>query len=312
MIHRITMAESRRVSWTRRDALLHGAASLLCFTGAGVAHAAPEPAPVLEGNAWEALERRSQGRLGVAVIDTANGRRFGHRQDERFPMCSTFKVLVAAAVLARVDRGEERLERRITFGEQDLLEHAPVARARVKEGSLALADLCAAAVTVSDNTAANLLLGTLGGAAGLTAYARGLGDTRTRLDRLEPTLNEARAGDERDTTTPQSMAQNLNTLLLGDALARASRGRLVAWMAASTTGLARLRAGVPAGYRVADKTGSGENGTTNDVGVAWPPEHEPPERKPIVLALYLTGTQVAPAQRDAVLADAARLALRLL
>jgi beta-lactamase class A len=241
------------------------------------------------------------------VIDTASGRRFGHRQDERFPMCSTFKVLLAAAVLARVDRGEERLDRRISFGERDLVAHAPVARARLKQGSLTLAELCAAAVTVSDNTAANLLLGTLGGAAGLTAFARRLGDERTRLDRLEPLLNEAKAGDERDTTTPLSMAEDLKRLLLEEALAKTSRDALLGWMAASTTGLARLRAGVPTGFRAVDKTGSGENGTTNDVGVAWPPQG-----KPIVLALYLTGAQVSPAQREAVLADATRLALRLL
>jgi beta-lactamase class A len=259
-----------------------------------------------EPEAWAALERRSQGRLGVAVIDTASGKRFGHRMGERFAMCSTFKVLLAAAVLARVDRGEDRLERRIAFGSADLLEHAPVARARLKEGSLTLLELCAAAVTVSDNTAANLLLGALGGPAGLTAYARTLGDETTRLDRLEPMLNTAEPGDERDTTTPLAMAQDLHALLLGGALSSASRGKLTGWMQASTTGLARLRAGAPAASRVADKTGSGEHGTTNDVGVLWLPQ-----REPVVIAAYLTGTPASAELRNAVLADAARLALRL-
>lgn len=307
------MSEPRRI-WTRRAALARAGLWVAGLAGVGVAGAAgaaPAPrsgagsSPALE--AWVALERRSQGRLGVAVLDTASGRRFGYRSSERFPLCSTFKVLAAAAVLARVDRGEERLDRRIAFGSRDLLEHAPVTRARLKEGSLTLLELCAAAVTVSDNTAANLLLGTLGGPAGLTAYARALGDEETRLDRSEPLLNLAEPGDPRDTTTPRAMARDLHALLLGDALAPASREKLTSWMQASTTGLARLRAGVPAGARVADKTGSGERGTTNDVAVLWLPE-----RKPVVVAAYLTGTPAPAALRDAVLADVARLALRQL
>jgi beta-lactamase class A len=136
---------------------------------------------------------------------------------------AAFKLLAVAAVLARVDRGAERLARRIPFSKADLLEYAPVTKARVSEGSMTVAELCDAAITLSDNTAANLLLATLGGPPGVTTYARSLGDSVTRLDRIEPGLNEARPGDPRDTTTPTAMLGNLQRLLVGDALSPASR-----------------------------------------------------------------------------------------
>jgi beta-lactamase class A len=246
---------------------------------------------------------QSGGRLGVAVLDTAGGQRFGQRADERFPMCSTFKLLVAAAVLARVDRGEERLERRVTFGQADLLEHAPVTRAHVSDGGLPLGQLCEAALVVSDNTAANLLLASLGGPAGLTAYARTLGDTRTRLDRTEPLLNEALPGDERDTTTPSARLGNLEKLLLGNVLSQAAREKLSGWMSASTTGLERLRKGVPPGWRVGDKTGSGNHGTANDIAILWPPGG-----KPLLIAAYLTATSSPSEVKNGVFAELARLA----
>jgi beta-lactamase class A len=240
-------------------------------------------------------------------LDTANGQRFGQRADERFPMCSTFKLLVAAAVLGRVDRGEEQLARRVAFGASDLLEHAPVTRAHVAAASLTVAQLCEAMLMVSDNTAANLLLVSLGGPAGLTAYARTLGDSQTRLDRNEPLLNEALPKDERDTTTPNAMVANLEKLLLGrslskPALSKAASEQLTAWMSASTTGLERLRKGVPAGWRVADKTGSGNHGTTNDVAILWPPAG-----KPLLVAVYLTGTSATAEVKNGVFVELARL-----
>jgi beta-lactamase class A len=247
------------------------------------------------------LENTSGGRLGVATLDTGSGVQSGHRAGERFPMCSTFKLLAVAAVLARADRGRERLDRPIAFGTSDLLEYAPVTRARVAEGSMSIADLCEAAITVSDNTAANLLLATVGGSAGLTAYARSLGDRITRLDRVEPALNEAAPGDPRDTTTPAAMLGDLKVLLVGTALSRSSREKLIAWLVATKTGDRRLRAGVPRGWRVGDKTGSGEHGTTNDVGIIWPPG-----RDPLLIAAYLTNTSRAVAEREAVLANIAR------
>jgi beta-lactamase class A len=280
---------------TRRDALL----DVLLFP-AGLAQLARGSTAQLDQR-FSDLETTSGGRLGVATLDTASGGRAGHRAGERFPMCSTFKLLAVAAVLARVDRGRERLDRRIAFSTADLLEYAPVTRARVAEGSMPIADLCAAAITVSDNTAANLLLATLGGSAGLTAYARSLGDRVTRLDRIEPALNEAAPGDPRDTTTPSAMLGDLKVLLVGTALSRASRERLIAWLVATTTGDRRLRAGVPAGWRVGDKTGSGEHGTTNDIGIVWPPG-----RAPLLIAAYLTNTSHDVVARETVLANIAR------
>jgi beta-lactamase class A len=258
--------------------------------------------PLASAQALRDLERKSGGRLGVAVIDTGSGTTLLHRADERFPMCSTFKVLAAAAVLARVDRKSEQLDRHIPFSKADLLEYAPVTTARVNEGRMTVAELCDAAITVSDNTAANLLLRTLGGPAGLTAYVRSLHDTVTRLDRDEPTLNTAIPGDPRDTTTPAAMAGNLRTLLLGTALSAASRDRLIGWLVANKTGDARLRAGLPKGWRVGDKTGTGGRGTTNDIAIVWPSG-----RAPILVAVYLTATSAPASAREATLADVARL-----
>jgi beta-lactamase class A len=262
--------------------------------------------------AWQAtsrlreLEPESGGRLGAVLFDTGSGAKAAYRADERFSMCSTFKFLAVAAVLARVDQGVERLDRRIPFGPADLLDYAPATSARVAEGGMPLTDLCDAAITLSDNTAGNLILRTLGGPEGFTAYARSLGDSVTRLDRTEPTLNEARPGDERDTTTPNAMLRNLQQLLLGDALSTRSRQRLTAWLLASTTGSARLRAGVPANWRVGDKTGSGGFGTSNDIGIIWP------DRKPILAAAYLTETSASPLVRDKTLAEVARIAAEAL
>jgi len=186
-------------------------------------------------DAWNALrrefadiEKASGGRLGVAVLDT--GARAEVRSHERFPMCSTFKLLAAAAILKRVDAGQERLDRKIAFGPSDLVVNSPVTTARVDEGNLPLAGVCEAAIVASDNTAGNLLLANLGGPAGLTAFARSLGDQTSRLDRIEPELNEALPGDPRDTTSPAAMLENIRLLVLGDALSSSSRRQLTDWL----------------------------------------------------------------------------------
>jgi beta-lactamase class A len=255
--------------------------------------------------ALRSLEQASGGRLGVAIQDLESGGTATLRPDERFPMCSTFKLLAAAAVLARVDQGSEDLVRRIRFTKADLLEYAPVTRARVAEGSMTLGDLCEAAMTVSDNTAANLILTALGGPAGVTTFARSLGDSVTRLDRKEPELNESRAGDPRDTTSPAAMVGNLRRLLIEDALSPKSRATLVAWLASNKTGAARLRAGVPPDWRVGDKTGTGNAGSTNDIGILWPPH-----RRPVLVAAYLTESAATPAVREDTLAGVARVIVR--
>jgi len=253
-------------------------------------------------NAVSALERRHGGRLGIAVLDTTNGKLRAYRGDERFPLCSTFKFLAAAFVLARVDRKEESLDRRIVYGKADLVTYSPITEKYAGEG-MTVGAICEAAVTLSDNTAGNLLFDSFGGPAGLTAYMRSLGDEMTRLDRRETALNEAAPGDPRDTTTPSTMAAVLQKTLLGEALSPASRAQLADWLVATKTGDKRLRAGVPQGWRVGDKTGSGGHNATNDVGVIWPPD-----RAPIVVAAYYVGADASDDQRSAVLAEIGRLA----
>jgi beta-lactamase class A len=224
---------------------------------------------------WTDIEAGSQGRLGVAVLDTATGRMDGHRLDERFAMCSTFKWLAAAHVLHRVDQGQERLDRRIRYGREVLKPHSPVTEVHAGHKGMTLAELCHATITVSDNAAGNLILDTFGGPAGLTAYARQLGDGVTRLDRWETELNEATPGDPRDTTSPRAMAELLRLTMVGNALSPASRAQLLEWMEATRTNLKRLRAGLPEGWRLGSKTGTGAQGTTNDVGVYCPPVEHP-------------------------------------
>jgi beta-lactamase class A len=250
-----------------------------------------------------ALERLHGGRLGVSILDTGNGSRVSHRGDERFLMCSTFKLLAVAAVLARVDRGAERLDRRIVFGKDVLLSYAPVTRLHVGAPGMSVAELCEAAITVSDNTAANLLLASLGGPASVTAFVHGFGDTVTRLDRIEPELNEGSANDIRDTTAPNAMLATLQKILLGHVLAEPSREQLLAWLRANTTGAERLRAGVPAGWTVGDKTGSGSHTETNDVAILLPPQ-----RKPLLVTAYYAGSTADAATRNAVLAEVGRIA----
>ncbi len=254
-----------------------------------------------------ALEAGIGGRFGVAVLDTATGRLTGHREEERFPMCSTFKALAAAAVLARVDKGEVQLAQRVRFTADEVVPYSPATKPEAGGEGMTLAAICEAAITLSDNTAGNLMLGAIGGPAGLTAYLRGTGDQVTRLDRTEPTLNEALPGDPRDTTSPRAMAQTLGRLVVGDALEPASREQLADWLVATRTGDARLRAGVPKGWRVGDKTGTGDRGTANDVGVLWPPG-----RAPIVIAAYVTGSEASVEARSAAIAAAARAAVEAL
>ncbi len=257
-------------------------------------------------DSWRAIEKSSQGRLGVAVLDTATGLTTGHRLDERFAMCSTFKWLLASAVLQRVADGQERLDRRIVFGRDALLEYAPTAEKHVGGDGMSVAELCEAAVTLSDNTAANLLLAAVGGPAAVTREARRLGDQVTRLDRIEPALNVVKAGDLRDTTTPRAMAAALRRAVLGDGLPDAGRAQLVAWLTATQTGLQRLRGGIPPDWRGADKTGTWggakHGNVSNDVAILWPPQ-----RAPLVVSAFLADCDADGPHRDATLAQVARV-----
>ncbi len=253
-------------------------------------------------NSFAHLETRYGGRLGVYALDTATGARLEHRANERFPMCSTFKALLVGAVLARVDAGRERLDRPIVYHRSDLLDYASVTTERLARGAMSVRDLCAAALELSDNTAANLLLRTVGGPVGLTRFARELGDTQTRLDRIEPAINSAIPGDSRDTTTPAAMATTLQKFATGTALRPASQRILIAWMTKCETGRDDIRAGAPAGSTVADKTGSGTHATRNDIASIVSSG-----RAPIFVAAYYTSSSATPEERDAILAAVGRI-----
>jgi beta-lactamase class A len=253
------------------------------------------------------IESGSGGRLGVAILDTGTQRHAEHRAGELFPMCSTFKLLAAAAVLKRVENGQDQLQRRIKFLSSDIVVYSPVTKDHIGGDGMTLAELCAAAVNYSDNTAGNLLLASLGGPQALTAYARSIGDMITRLDRIEPDLNEAVPGDPRDTTSPAAMLQDLRSLLFGNVLSAASKDQLTTWLLGNRTGDARLRAGLPPGWRCGDKTGSGERGSTNDIGVIWPPQSAP-----VLVTIYLTETTATSEARNATLADVGRAIARAL
>ncbi|TFI59299.1 class A beta-lactamase [Sphingomonas parva] len=278
--------------------------------GACAASPASPPRDEDAGHAEAALEaiRATLGngaRLGVAAIDTATGSRLLFDADSRYAMCSTFKAPLAAAILSAAERGTLSLDEEIAFGPADLLDHAPVVRANLAKPRLPVRTLCAAIVEVSDNSAANLLLARIGGPAGLTRFVRAAGDSVTRLDRTEPELNSNLPGDPRDTTSPAAFAALIQRLVLGDVLRPASRDLLAGWLRSASTGLDRLRAGLPQGWTAGDKTGTG-NGANNDVAVAWRPDGSA-----LVIASFTNGD--APAGvRNAAHAEVARLVVRQL
>lgn len=253
------------------------------------------------------LEQRLDARLGVAVTDTGSGRHWGHREDERFPMASTFKVLACAALLDRVDAGQEELQRRVIYEQDDLVTYSPVTKEHVGEPGMTLGSLCEAAMGYSDNSAANMVLKAIGGPSAVTDFTRSLGDDMTRLDRWETKLNEAIPGDPRDTTTPAAMAADLQALFLGDRLSEESRERLTDWFLGNRTGDARLRAGLPDDWRIGDRTGSGAHGSTNNVAVAWPADGEP-----VIISAYLTEFEGDMDQRNAAIAEVGKLVARAL
>jgi beta-lactamase class A len=270
----------------------------LCVAGSVLARAASD-------SPFADIESGLGGRVGVFAIDTGNGTGMSHRADERFAMCSTFKWLLAAFVLSQLDQDEISLDERLSYGPSDLLDYAPVAKKHVAAGWMTVDALCRAAVSVSDNTAANLLLHRVGGPSELTSFLRQTGDTATRLDRNEPELNTNLPGDERDTTTPRAMAGSMDRILVGDVLSARSRDMLHQWLKDATTGLERLRAGLPSAWVAGDKTGNGVNGAANDVAIAWPPNGSP-----ILIAAYLSESDASPDARNRAHADIGRAIAR--
>lgn len=248
----------------------------------------------------QVLEDFSGGRLGVALVDFRGRTLVQWRGSERFAMCSTFKAPLAGLVLASVDKRQLSLDQPVRFGAADLLEYAPVVRAHIEKGVLPVAELARAIVTVSDNSAANLLIRMAGGPQYVTAFARRLGDRVTRLDRTEPALNENASGDPRDSTSPVAMARLMRRLLSG-ALSPASTATLRRWLEESSTGARRIRAGLPSGWRVGDKTGTCGN-AWNDVAVI-----RSPRGTDYLLAVYLDRATVGSERADATIAEVARL-----
>lgn len=277
----------------RRDLLL----ALMAAPLAGCAPGTVRQDSGAFGAAIKQIELTHGGRLGVAAFDTGSRRWLQYRAEERFPMCSTFKILPAAAMLAR---GDELIHLRIRYSKEDLVAYSPITEKHVSDG-MTNAELCAATLQYSDNTAANLLMKQLGGPAGITAFARSRGDEVFRLDRWETELNSAIPGDPRDTTSPLAMLLTLQKLTIGEGLPQAARTTLVDWMLGNTTGATRMHAGVPADWKVADKTGAGSYGTNNSIGLLMPPG-----RPPIVAAVFYTQDQKEAVTRNEVIAEATR------
>lgn len=309
----------------RRRAL---SAGLACVLPTSV-KAAPAAPSTLHHAPLAALEKKVGGRLGVAFLNTANGARTGHRAGERFALCSTFKLPLAAVVLRQIEQGRLQAAQWVPYTRADIVAHSPVALAQLRRGGMTVQALAEAAQTTSDNAAANLLLGLLGGPSGFTAMLRATGDSVTRLDRLEPHMNLVVPDDPRDTTTPMAMSLNTAHWLTGGGLQPRYRALLIRWMVATRTGAKRLRAGLPPAWRAGDKTGTATgDGVTdmtdryNDVAIAWPvagaatggSAATPASAGPVVIsAYYETAVAHGGRMRDedqAVLAEVGRIAAR--
>jgi beta-lactamase class A len=299
---------------TSRMAQAHITRRTLIAAATAAAAVAPAVARTkidLDQRALVDLERKSGGRLGVCILDATTGRGLGHRMDERFAMCSTFKLPLAAAILREADKGKLNLDTIVPYTKADLVPYAPVTEANLAKGGMTIRALAEAAQRQSDNAAANLLLKQIGGPAGFTQFFRDLGDQITRADRYEPEMNRWKPGDDRDTTTPAAKAATVAKILTGDILASASRDLLIQWMIDTTTGAKRLRAGVPQDWRAGDKTGTGYDdvcGKVNDVAIAWPPG-----KPPIIVTAYFNTAGPVDDIRDehqAILAEVGRIAAK--
>ena len=249
-----------------------------------------------DSSQFAALERKHGARLGVYALATDTGATVAYRADERFAFCSTFKTLAAAAVLHR--NPLSHLAKRVTYTKADVNSISPITKDHIATG-MTIRQLCDAAIRYSDGTAGNLLMRDIGGPAQLTAYLRGLGDTISRMDDYEPELNRLRPHDPRDTTTPRTIAADYQKLVLGDALTADKRALLKAWLERSLTGAKRIRAGLPKGWTVADKTGTGDYGRANDIAIVWPPH-----TAPLVMAIMSDRPGYSTPPKDALIAQA--------
>jgi beta-lactamase class A len=292
----------------RRTLLFGGLAVALAGCGGSPSPTAPSStttSPTAAPDAdLAALEQKFGGRLGFYALDTGSGRSVSYRTDERFLMCSTHKVLVVGAILQLRQQQSGLLDRVIPYDKSKVLSYAPITS---QHTSMKVSELCEATLKVSDNTADNLLIDLLKGPQAVTAFARTLGDNVTRLDRIEPQLNDGAPGDERDTTKPPVFASDLYALVAGEGLDTAGRDLLVNWMKSSTTGLDLVRAGLPKDWTAADKSGSGSKGEVNDVAVVWPPNHAP-----LVITAYTAPKDPKSTAGRKLIADATAIAVKKL
>lgn len=250
---------------------------------------------------FEQLENKFGARLGVYALDTGTGRAVTYRADERFAYASTHKVLAVASVLQQ--NSEEELDHVLHYTSTDLVTHSPITQQHVDTG-MTVRELCDAAIRYSDNTAGNLLFRELGGPSGLSAELRKFGDEVTQVDRIETELNEATPGDLRDTSTPRALADDLKKFAVGNILAPGKRALLTDWLQGNTTGASLIRAGVPAGWKVGDKSGTGGYGTRNDIAIVWPPTGAP-----IVLTILSSRSAQDATYNDALVAEATKVTL---
>jgi beta-lactamase class A len=284
---------------TRRELIAGGAALIAsgCAAAPGAVAVQSDAAPKIAE-----IERRIGGSIGVFAINTQTITSIAYRHTERFAMASTFKWALAAQILKLSEAGVLRLDERLSYSARDILPNSPATGAHLAEGAMTIEALCEAMVTVSDNTAANLLLAQVGGPDGVTRFLRANADRETRLDRREPELNENAPGDPRDTTTPMAMALLAERLLVRDWLPKPAQEKLHRWLIAATPGRDRLRAGLPADWRAGAKAGTGGNGAFNDVAIAWPPN-----RRPIIIASYMSESPAPSAEKATAHADIARV-----
>ena len=283
---------------TRRE-LLSAVAAAVLTTGAHAAERAE--------SALKTIRKRIGGRLGVHVLDSQSGRRFGIDENSRYAMASTFKVALAAALLWQVDRKAFTLDHRLRISKSDLLLNSPSVEVKLMAtaDAMTVRELLAAAVTQSDNAATNILLRSMGGPSAVTEFFRSIGDNVSRLDRYELELNSNVADDVRDTTTPRAMVDSLLAIFTRDVLSIASRALLIDWMTASKTGLDRVRAGLPKTWNGGDKSGSGDNGGINDIVITYPPD-----RRPIFIAVYMSESKLTVPELSAAHAEIGRIVAR--
>ncbi len=275
---------------TRRDLLGLALAAAL----------APEAQAASAASTLKAIKKRAGGRLGVHILDSQSGKRLTLDDDSRYAMASTFKLPLVASLLWQVDHGAFPLTQVLPFDKTDLVANSPIIQKAIEQGvsELTVRDLCGAAVAYSDNAATNVLLKAMGGPEAFTKFMRSIGDETTRLDRIEPDLNSNLPGDERDTTTPHAMVESLLKIFTQNVLTLTSRALLIDWMITSRTGVDRVRKGLPKSWQTGDKTGTGQNGAVNDLVVTWPPE-----RRPILIAVYMSESKLETAQLAAAHAE---------